>query len=66
MNPFIRKFFGINMILVAILGMFFSAFGAVGIWIVRTSVLASLNETSELLITTLETTSDGLVVEMIH
>lgn len=62
MQPFFRKFFGISLIFAAILGIIFSTFGAVGIWTVRTSVLASLDETTELLITTLETTSDGLVV----
>lgn len=62
MHPFFRKFFGISLIIVAIFGMVFSTFGAVGIWAVRTSVITSLDETTELLITTLETTSDGLVV----
>jgi hypothetical protein len=62
MHPFFRKFFGITLIFVAILGMVFSAFGAIGIWSVRTTVLTSLDETTELLISTLETTSDGLIV----
>lgn len=62
MHSFFRKFFGISLILIAIVGMVFSGFGAVGIWTVRTSVLASLDETTELLITTLEATSEGLVV----
>jgi hypothetical protein len=62
MHSFFRKFFGISLIIVAIIGMVFSAFGAVGIWAVRTSVRASLDETTELLINTLETTSDGLIV----
>jgi len=62
MHSFFRKFFGISLIIVAIFGMAFSAFGAAGIWTVRTSVLTSLDETTKLLITTLETTSDGLII----
>lgn len=62
MNSFFRKFFGISLILVAILGMVFSAFGALGIWTVRTSIISSLNETTNLLIGTLDTTSEGLLV----
>jgi len=42
--------------------MVFSTLSAVGIWIVRTSILDSVDETTELLIHTLETTSDGLTV----
>jgi methyl-accepting chemotaxis protein len=62
MHSFFRKFFGISLIIVAIFGMAFSAFGAAGVWAVRTSVLNSLDETTKLLITTLETTSDGLII----
>ena len=62
MNSFFRKFFGISLILVAILGMAFSTFGVVGIWAVRNSVFVSLHETTELLINTLETKSEGMVV----
>ena len=58
MHSFFRKFFGISIIFLAIFGMIFSAFGAVGIWAVRTSVLTSLDETTKLLITTLETTAN--------
>lgn len=62
MHPFFRKFFGITLIFVALLGMVFSAFGAVGIWSLRTSVLDSVDETTKMLINTLETTSNGLIV----
>jgi len=62
MHPFFRKFFGISLVFIALVGMVFSGFGAVGVWIVRTPLIASLDETTELLITTLETTSEGLVV----
>jgi methyl-accepting chemotaxis protein len=61
-SPFFRKFFGISLILIAMIGMVFSAFGVAGTWIVRKSALTSLDEATELLITTLETTSDGLLV----
>ena len=62
MRSFFRKFLGISLITVACFGMLFSTFGAVGIWIMRTSVLTSLDETTQLVINTLETTSDGLGV----
>ncbi len=62
MHSFFRKFFGISLIFVAIFGMIFSAFGAVGIWSVRNSVLITLDETTELLISTLGTTTDGLLI----
>lgn len=42
--------------------MIFSVFSAVSIWAVHKSVIVSLDETTELLIATLETTSDGLIV----
>jgi hypothetical protein len=62
MNPFFRKFLGISLIIVAIFGIIFNTFGIVGIWTVRNSVLASLDESTELLINTLQTTSDGLLI----
>jgi len=62
MHLFFQKFFGTTLIFVALSGMVFSTFSAVGIWIVRTSILDSVDETTELLINTLETTSDGLTV----
>ena len=62
MNVFFKKFFGITLILVAMIGMIISLFGAIGIWTVRSSVLVAVDETTELLITTLGTTSDGLII----
>jgi len=62
MHPFFRKFFGISLVLIAIIGMVFSGMAAAGIWTVRTPVIDSLDETTELLITTLEATSEGLTV----
>ena len=62
MHPFFRKFFGISLILLASLGIILSFLGIYGIWTIRTSVLTSLDETTELLISSLNTTSDGLVV----
>jgi hypothetical protein len=62
MNPFFRKFFGISLVFIAMIGILFSGFGAIGVWSVRTSMIASLDETTELLITTLDATSEGLIV----
>ena len=62
MHAFFRKFLGITLILIALFGMVFSALGTYGIWKVRSSAIISLNETTKLLINTLETTSDGLMI----
>jgi hypothetical protein len=62
MHRFFRKFLGLNLIFIAIFGMIFSAFGTFGIWRVRSSAIISLDETAELLINTLETTTDGLLI----
>jgi hypothetical protein len=62
MHTFFKKFLGINLILVAIFGMIFSAFGVYGVWMVRSATLIALDDTVELVRTTLQTTEDGLLV----
>ena len=62
MRPLLRKFIGISLILLAIFGMLFSALGVIGVWKVRESLLITFQDSTELLIGTLETTSKGLLV----
>jgi uncharacterized phage infection (PIP) family protein YhgE len=50
------------LILLAIFGMVFSAFGVYGIWMVRSAALVALDDSVELISVTLETTAEGLRV----
>ena len=62
MQSFFKKFLGISIIILAIIGMIFSVVGAVSIWVVRKSVISSLDTTTNNLIITLDAASDGLTI----
>ena len=60
MQSFFKKILGISIIFLAIIGMIISMLGVVGIWVVRKSVITSLDVTTHNLIATLDAASDGL------
>ncbi len=62
MNTFFKRFLGVSFIIAAIFGIAFSAISVYGVWRVRTVALTTLDDTVELISTTLDTTADGLVV----
>ena len=62
MNSISKRFLGISFIIFAILGMVMSTIGIIGAWRARTYVLTKIDETSELLDSTLSTTHDGMGV----
>ncbi len=62
MKTFFKRFLGITLILVALAGMVFGPVGIYGIWQVRTSMLLSFYETTQLITETLDSASAGLVI----
>ncbi len=62
MHPFLKKFLGVTLIVVAILGMVFSAAGVYGVWQMRAAAIRSLDEVVNMFEVTLDTTEAGLNV----
>ncbi|MFN2126674.1 MAG: hypothetical protein ACK2TU_02345 [Anaerolineales bacterium] len=62
MQSSFKKIFGISIITLAIIGMIFSAVGAVSVWIVRKSAETSLDLPTHNIIVTLGAASDGLSI----
>lgn len=62
MSAVFRKFFGVLLILAAIIGLLFSISGIVLLWRVQAQIATGLQEGVAILIQTLDTTSQGLEV----
>ena len=61
MNPFFKRFFGISLILFAIIGILISLGGIYGVWRVRRVTLHKFSETTAIVDDALAATYDGLV-----
>jgi hypothetical protein len=62
MKTFFKRFLGLTLIVVALAGMIFGPVGIYGIWQVRTSMLLSFYETTQLITETLDSAAAGLVI----
>ena len=62
MNPFLKKYLGINLIVVAIVGILFISAGIYGVWRVRHTAIVVLDTVLSSVETTLNTTEAGLAV----
>ena len=62
MNLFFKRFLGVSFVIAAFFGIAFSAISVYGVWQVRAAALTTLDDTVELVNTTLDTTADGLLV----
>ncbi len=58
----VRKLIGILLLIAALIGLIFSVAGITILWRVEPNITAGIETTVDLLVDTLETTSQGLVV----